>query len=45
MESYRRPDRLGSIGYSARVQFDNKTRYVDDIWRMVAADEQLEIRR
>lgn len=35
----------GGSGYNVQVQFDNKTRYVDDIWFMVAVDEQIEIRR
>ena len=35
----------GDIGYSVQIQYDNKTRYLDDIWFMVAVDEQIEIRR
>ena len=35
----------GTNGYNVRVQFDNRTRFVDDIYFLVAVDEQTEIRR
>ncbi|HEY5623271.1 MAG TPA: DUF4845 domain-containing protein [Gammaproteobacteria bacterium] len=35
----------GNNGYNVRVQFDNRTRFVDDIYFLVAVDEQTEIRR
>ena len=36
---------LGNNSYNVRVQFDNRTRFVDDIYFLVAVDEQTEIRR
>ena len=35
----------GTNGYSVRVQFDNQTRFVADLWFLIAVDEQIEIRR
>jgi hypothetical protein len=35
----------GTNGCNVRVQFDNRTRFVDDIYFLVAVDEQTEIRR
>jgi hypothetical protein len=35
----------GTNGYSVRVQYDNRTRFVADLWFLIAIDEQIEIRR
>ena len=35
----------GTNGYSVAVQYDNRTRFIGNIWFLVAADEQIEIRR
>lgn len=35
----------GTNGYSVAVQYDNRTRFIGNIWFLVVADEQIEIRR
>jgi len=35
----------GTNGYSVSIQYDNRTRYLADIWFLVVIDEQIEIRR
>jgi hypothetical protein len=35
----------GTNGYSVSVQYDNRARYLADIWFLVLIDEQIEIRR
>lgn len=35
----------GGPGYILRINYDNKTRYVADIWLMVVVDKQVEIVR
>jgi hypothetical protein len=35
----------GTNGYSVLVQYDNRTRFVGNIWFLVIVDEQVEIRR
>ncbi len=35
----------GTNGYSVRVQYDNRSRFLADIWFLIAIDEQIEIRR
>ena len=35
----------GTNGYSVVVQYDNRTRFIGNIWFLVVADEQIEIRR
>lgn len=37
--------RKGGPGYILQVSYDNKTRYVADIWLLVVIDEQVEIVR
>lgn len=32
-------------GYTVRVQYDNRSRFLADIWFLVLIDEQIEIRR
>jgi len=35
----------GTNGYDVLVQYDNRTRFIGNIWFLVAVDEQIEIRR
>ncbi len=35
----------GTNGYSVRVQYDNRSQFIGDIWFLVVVDEQIEIRR
>ena len=35
----------GTNGYSVLVQYDNRTRFIGNIWFLVIVDEQVEIRR
>ena len=35
----------GANGYNVSVQYDNRARYLADIWFLVVIDEQIEIRR
>ncbi len=35
----------GTNGYDVRVLYDNRTRFIGDIWFLVLVDEQIEIRR
>ena len=35
----------GTNGYTVRVQYDNRSRFLADIWFLVVIDEQIEIRR
>ncbi len=35
----------GTNGYNVLVQYDNRTRFVGNIWFLVVVDEQIEIRR
>lgn len=37
--------RKGGPGYVMRINYENKTRYVADIWLMVVIDKQIEIVR
>lgn len=35
----------GTNGYNVHILFDNRTRFVADLWFLIAVDEQIEIRR
>ncbi len=35
----------GTNGYTVRVQYDNRSRFLADIWFLIDVDEQIEIRR
>ncbi len=44
-----RPDALeitpGGNGYTVHVRYDNRTRFLADVWFLIVVDEQIEIRR
>ncbi len=44
-----RPDALkitpGGSGYTVHVQYDNRTRFLADVWFLIVVDEQIEIQR
>ena len=35
----------GPSGYTVQVQYDNRTRFLADVWFLVVVDEQIEIQR
>ena len=43
------PDALkitpGGNGYTVHVQYDNRTRFLADVWFLIVVDEQIEIQR